>query len=164
MTAIKNGKFDKSLKIFQDAFTLNSYIPDTIRLNPSGQRPVTWARSREGDPHPMEMIGQSVTHKTLGIGTVENVNGRYLSIRFGAALKTFVYPDTFGKFLTANDPAFAAQIERDLDAGRNEKAKNEARRREEARYFSQGIVIPGRRQSEEETQSPYVKEEEESDF
>ena len=101
----------------------------------------------------MEMIGQSVTHKTLGIGTVENVNGRYLSIRFGAALKTFVYPDTFGKFLTANDPAFAAQIERDLDAGRNEKAKNEARRREEARYFSQGIVIPGRRQSEEEAQS-----------
>ena len=30
----------------------------------------------------MEVIGQIVRHKTLGEGTVEGANGKYLSIRF----------------------------------------------------------------------------------
>ena len=110
----------------------------------------------------MEMIGQIVTHKTLGEGTVEKAEGRYLSIRFGCGVKTFVYPDTFGKFLTASDPAFAKQVEIDLDAGRCEKEKSDARRREEAKCFSHGIVIPGRAaQAEDEGQSVYIKDEDE---
>ena len=105
----------------------------------------------------MEMIGQTVKHKTLGEGTVEAANGKYLSIRFGCGLKTFVYPDTFGKFLTAVDPAFAKQVENDLAAGRSEKEKTEALRREEAKCFRSGIVIPGRAaQPEDEGQSAYV--------
>ena len=108
----------------------------------------------------MEMVGQIVRHKTLGEGNIEKAEGRYLSIRFGCGVKTFVYPDTFGKFLTAVDPAFAKQVECDLDAGRCEKEKSDARRREEAKCFSHGIVIPGRSaQTEDEGQSPYLKDE-----
>lgn len=107
----------------------------------------------------MEMIGQIVRHKTLGEGTVEKADGKYLSIRFGCGVKTFVYPDTFGKFLTAEDPAFAKQVERDQDAGRCEKERTAARRLEEAKCFSRGIVIPGRAaQAEDEGQSVYVKD------
>lgn len=108
----------------------------------------------------MEMIGQIVRHKTLGEGTVEKADGKYLSIRFGSGTKTFVYPDTFGKFLTAVDSAFARQVENDLDAGRCEKERTAALRREEAKCFSRGIVIPGRAaQAEDETPGAFVKEE-----
>lgn len=110
----------------------------------------------------MEMIGQIVNHKTLGSGTVEKADGRYLSIRFGCGVKTFVYPDTFGKFLTASDPAFARQVECDLAAGQSEKEKSAARRREEAKCFRSGIVIPGRSsQAEDDGKSAYVKDEDE---
>ena len=107
----------------------------------------------------MEIVGQTVSHKTLGIGKVEKAEGRYLSIRFGCGVKTFVYPDTFGKFLTAVDPAFVKQVESDLDAGRCEKEKNAALRREEAKCFSRGIVIPGRAaHTEDEGHNAYVKD------
>ena len=110
----------------------------------------------------MEMIGQTVIHKTLGEGKVEKADGRYLSIAFACGVKTFVYPDTFGKFLTAVDPAFAAQVESDLAAGRSEKEKSEALRREEAKCFRSGIVIPGRAaQPEDEGQSAYIKDDDE---
>ena len=110
----------------------------------------------------MEVIGQIVNHKTLGSGTVEKIDGRYLSIRFGCGVKTFVYPDTFGKFLTAADPAFARQVESDLAAENSEKEKSDARRREEAKCFSRGIVIPGRSpQADDDGKSVYVKDEDE---
>lgn len=110
----------------------------------------------------MEIIGQTVSHKTLGEGIVEKADGRYLSIRFGCGVKTFVYPDTFGKFLFAVDPEFARQVESDLYAGKCEKEKNDALRREEAKCFSHGIVIPGRAaQTEDEGQTAYVKDDDE---
>ena len=107
----------------------------------------------------MEVIGQIVRHKTLGEGTVEGANGKYLSIRFDCGVKTFVYPDTFGKFLSAIDPVFAKQVECDLAADKSEKEKNDALRREEAKCFRSGIVIPGRAvQSEDEGKSIYLKD------
>ena len=110
----------------------------------------------------MDMIGQIVKHRSLGEGTVEKVDGKYLSIRFGCGVKTFVYPDTFGKFLAAADPAFAEQVERDLAAGRSEKEKKDARRREEAKCFSAGIVIPGRAsQVEDESSGAFIKDDDE---
>lgn len=110
----------------------------------------------------MELIGQIVRHKTLGEGTVEGANGKYLSIRFACGVKTFVYPDTFGKFLSAIDPVFAEQVESDLAAEKSEKEKTDALRREEAKCFRSGIVIPGRAaQTEDEGKNVYVKEEDE---
>ena len=110
----------------------------------------------------MEIIGQTVRHKTLGEGKVEKADGRYLSIAFSCGVKTFVYPDTFGKFLVAVDPAFAKQVENDLAADKSAKEKNDALRREEAKCFSHGIVIPGRAvQAEDEGQSAFVKDDDE---
>ena len=112
----------------------------------------------------MEIIGQTVRHKTLGEGKVERVDGRYLSIAFSCGIKTFVYPDTFGKFLVAVDPAFAKQVESDLAADKSAKEKNDALRREEAKCFSHGIVIPGRAvQAEDEGQSAFVKDDDDED-
>ena len=110
----------------------------------------------------MEIIGQTVRHKTLGEGKVEKADGRYLSIAFSCGVKTFVYPDTFGKFLEAVDPEFAKQVESDLAADKSAKEKNDALRREEAKCFSHGIVIPGRAvQAEDEGQSAFVKDDDE---
>lgn len=110
----------------------------------------------------MEIIGQTVRHKTLGEGKVEKADGRYLSIAFSCGVKTFVYPDTFGKFLVAVDPAFSKQVESDLAADKSAKEKNDALRREEAKCFSHGIVIPGRAvQAEDEGQSAFVKDDDE---
>lgn len=110
----------------------------------------------------MEIIGQTVRHKTLGEGKVEKADGRYLSIAFSCGVKTFVYPDTFGKFLVAVDPAFAKQVESDLAADKSAKEKNDALRREEAKCFSHGIVIPGRAvHAEDEGQSAFVKDDDE---
>ena len=110
----------------------------------------------------MEIIGQTVRHKTLGEGKVEKADGRYLSIAFSCGVKTFVYPDTFGKFLVAVDPAFAKQVESDLAADKSAKEKNDALRREEAKCFSHGIVIPGRAvQAEDEGQSAFIKDDDE---
>ncbi|MBR6915612.1 MAG: hypothetical protein IKN36_04575 [Clostridia bacterium] len=110
----------------------------------------------------MEIIGQTVRHKTLGEGKVEKADGRFLSIAFSCGVKTFVYPDTFGKFLVAVDPAFAKQVESDLAADKSAKEKNDALRREEAKCFSHGIVIPGRAvQAEDEGQSAFVKDDDE---
>ena len=112
----------------------------------------------------MEIIGQTVRHKTLGEGKVEKADGRYLSIAFSCGVKTFVYPDTFGKFLVAVDPAFAKQVESDLAADKSAKEKNDALRREEAKCFSHGIVIPGRAvQAEDEGQSAFVKDDDDED-
>ena len=109
----------------------------------------------------MEIIGQTVRHKTLGEGKVEKADGRYLSIAFSCGVKTFVYPDTFGKFLVAVDPAFAKQVESDLAADKSAKEKNDALRREEAKCFRSGIVIPGRAaQTEDEGKTVYVKDDE----
>ena len=66
---------------------------------------------------------------------------------------------TFFALIAAVDPAFAEQVENDLAAGRSEKEKTEALRREEAKCFRSGIVIPGRAaQPEDEGQSAYVKD------
>ena len=103
----------------------------------------------------MEIIGQTVRHKTLGEGKVEKADGRYLSIAFSCGVKTFVY-------LVAVDPAFAKQVESDLAADKSAKEKNDALRREEAKCFSHGIVIPGRAvQAEDEGQSAFVKDDDE---
>ena len=84
----------------------------------------------------MEMIGQTVQHKTLGEGTVEAANGKYLSIRFGCGVKTFVYPDTFGKFFVAAHKGRGKRALRDgafVRSVRERHAQPVARRREKPR-------------------------------
>ncbi len=48
---------------------------------------------------------QTVHHSNFGTGTITTLDGKYLTVDFGAEVgeKTFVYPDAFAKFLTYND-------------------------------------------------------------
>jgi hypothetical protein len=100
----------------------------------------------------MIKVGQTVLHKTLGMGTIEGESGRYLQIRFGAALKTFVYPDAFASYLSATDPDLAAAAAADLGREREEEERRLAKKREEEKYIRRGVVIPGKgiRAAEEE--------------
>lgn len=91
----------------------------------------------------MTFVGQTIRHKTLGAGTIEAKNGRYLTIRFGTAEKTFAYPDAFHRFLTAENEAFAAQATADLAVATAEKERLLAKKQEEQKYIRHGVVIAG---------------------
>ena len=39
-----------------------------------------------------------VLHKAFGSGVITATNGKYITVKFESASKTFVYPDIFEKF------------------------------------------------------------------
>ena len=106
----------------------------------------------------MDLVGQSVKHKTLGVGTVQTCSPRYLTVCFGRDVKTFVYPDSFRQYLTAMEPDIAEQIRQELEKADAERERREARRREEAKYLTRGVVIPGKHSSKESLSEPYGEE------
>lgn len=86
-----------------------------------------------------------VTHKTFGDGIVTTHEGNYINVSFGGAVKRFVYPDAFDKFLTVDDESVLSAIKVDIDASKRAKQiiidkKNE----ENYRAMTRGIVIPGK--------------------
>ena len=107
----------------------------------------------------MELIGQSVQHKTLGAGIIESSDGKYLTVRFSVGVKTFVYPAAFREYLAVSDPALAAEIGEAIRAADEERERAEARRREESRYLTRGVVIPGKKIEESPSLEPYREEE-----
>ena len=86
-----------------------------------------------------------VLHKTFGNGVITAVKGKYLTVTFANAQKTFVYPDAFEKFLTCMDGSVPSEILADI-AACNEKrqALEEAKRAENRHAMDHGIVIPGK--------------------
>ena len=99
-----------------------------------------------------------VKHKTFGLGTVVSMDGKYMRIKFDGAEKSFVYPDAFEKFLTLADGTVSEEILADLAATNDRKEKILAAKREEnIRSMTHGIVIPGKEGSPE-------SEEEESGY
>ena len=95
-----------------------------------------------------------VRHKTFGLGTVIAKDGKYIKVKFESAVKNFVYPDSFEKFLTLADGTLSDEIIADLAATNAQKAKILAAKNEEnMRAMTHGIVIPGKEgtsESEEE--------------
>ena len=86
-----------------------------------------------------------VLHKSFGKGSVVSVNGKYFTVKFETAQKTFVYPDIFEKFLTLADGSVSDEIKADLDAANALKQsiiKQKAEENERAK--TRGIVIPGK--------------------
>ena len=53
----------------------------------------------------MQLVGEKVTHKVFGSGTVINQDESYITVRFSKEEKRFMYPnpETFTKFLTAEN-------------------------------------------------------------
>ncbi len=95
-----------------------------------------------------------VKHKTFGLGTVVFFDGKYIKVKFESAEKSFVYPDAFEKFLTLSDGTVSDEILADLATTNARKEKILAAKREEnMRSMTHGIVIPGKEgalESEEE--------------
>ncbi len=93
----------------------------------------------------MKAVGERVLHITFGEGTVESIDGRYMTVCFRDGARRFVYPSAFRAYLTALSEAWAKEILRDLAALDAEETRKEALRQKEARYLRGGVVIPGRR-------------------
>ena len=86
-----------------------------------------------------------VQHKSFGAGVVVACNGKYFTVKFAGAEKTFVYPDIFEKFLTLADGTVSEEILNDLRDAKAAKQKILDNKYEEnLRAMTKGIVIPGK--------------------
>ena len=86
-----------------------------------------------------------VIHKTFGKGTIVDVKGKYITVKFDGMQKIFVYPDSFEKFLTLADGSTSEEITADINAmnAQKQKALNE-KNKENLQAMTNGIVIPGK--------------------
>ena len=87
----------------------------------------------------------AVQHTKFGVGTVASFDGNYMTVRFGAVEKVFVYPDAFEKFLTVAGGTLPEDIVADLARSKEKKlAIQNAKDEENLRSMTHGIVIPGK--------------------
>lgn len=93
----------------------------------------------------MVLDNLQVKHKVFGTGTVISTNGKYMNIRFDGAEKSFVYPDSFEKYLTLADGTVSEEILADLALVSAEKQRIINKKIEENLHsMKHGIVIPGK--------------------
>jgi cobalamin biosynthesis protein CobT len=79
------------------------------------------------------------------MGTVVATQGKYMTVRFGCGDKSFVYPDSFERFLTLGDGTVSEEILADLQSARAAKQQIINKKHEEnLRSMTHGIVIPGK--------------------
>ena len=87
----------------------------------------------------------SVCHKAFGVGTVIATQGKYMTVRFRCGDKSFVYPDSFEKFLTLADGSVSEEIMADIQVAKAAKQQIIDKKNEEnLRSMTHGIVIPGK--------------------
>ena len=92
-----------------------------------------------------------VKHKSFGDGLVISNNGKYMTVRFATAQKTFVYPDAFENFLTLSDGTVSDEILADIKLAKEAKQAILNKKNEEnLRAMTMGIVIPGKENSAQE--------------
>lgn len=58
----------------------------------------------------MELLNLKVKHKSFGEGTITEATDSYLTIKFAAKESKFVFPDSFEKFIVAEDAMVQAAI------------------------------------------------------
>lgn len=93
----------------------------------------------------MNLLNLDVKHKAFGTGTIISVEGKYITVKFDSANKTFVYPDVFEKYLTLADGSVSDEIIQDLAVANNAKQQIRDKKHEEnVRAMTKGIVIPGK--------------------
>lgn len=93
----------------------------------------------------MVLENLQVKHKSFGVGSVVEAQGRYIKVKFESCEKIFVYPDIFEKFLTLADGTVSDEIKSDLAASNKIKEQIIAKKKEEnLRAMTKGIVIPGK--------------------
>ena len=82
----------------------------------------------------MQLIGERVNHKTFGSGSIIEQNKTTITVRFPERDIKFVYPspDTFTKFLTAENPDLQSALAGDPTP--DQKDKDEALKRQRAAW------------------------------
>lgn len=86
-----------------------------------------------------------VRHKAFGDGVVVAAKGQYITVKFAAVEKVFVYPDIFEKHLTLRDGGVSEEIKLDLLEKQKQKQKiSDEKKAENYRAMTRGIVIPGK--------------------
>ena len=57
-----------------------------------------------------DIVGQKVSHKTFGDGTITSIAGTTLFVQFKEKTTKFQFPDAIGVWLTLNDSDKAAEV------------------------------------------------------
>ncbi len=87
----------------------------------------------------------NVNHKKFGNGVIVSYQGKYITVKFDACEKVFVYPDAFETFLTLTDGTVSSDILADIESSKKAKQMILDRKNEEnMRAMTKGIVIPGK--------------------
>lgn len=86
----------------------------------------------------MDLSNIKVKHNILGVGTIIEFDGKYITVQFSDKISKFIYPDAFDNFLKIDDSAMQEAILKDITAikqAEEERLQNEriARKAEEER-------------------------------
>ncbi len=81
----------------------------------------------------MDLTNELVEHPFFGTGRVIVQDNQRINIQFSGetAIKRFIYPDAFERFLSMNNPAAAQTVLADLTA-KKERIEEQQRKEEEA--------------------------------
>lgn len=66
----------------------------------------------------MNLVNQKVKHITLGTGIVIDQVAEYVTVEFVSKTSKFVYPDTFAKFIRAEDETVQASIQKEIEVAK----------------------------------------------
>ena len=90
----------------------------------------------------LNLLNEKVSHKSLGKGTVVEVEDEVITVQFAKKTSKFTFPAAFEKYLTAQNPAIAAMIRGmlgDIKAA-EAKAKEEQKARIEQRLAESKVT------------------------
>ncbi len=79
----------------------------------------------------MNLLHKEITHKVFGEGDIVKQDESFITVEFNDDVKTFVYPDAFGRFIKLKDQDTAKSLKKVIAAKEVEKAELEKKRREE---------------------------------
>ncbi|MDO4710563.1 MAG: hypothetical protein Q4A75_01200 [Peptostreptococcaceae bacterium] len=81
----------------------------------------------------MELLKLKVRHNDFGLGEIIEVNGRYVTIQFTSKLSRFVFPDSFEKYIVAEDE----EVQSDIDLEINKRKKLKSQKTHEEKSYTQ---------------------------
>ena len=71
----------------------------------------------------MDFLNLKVRHKVFGNGVITEVDEKYITIKFKSKETKFIYPDSFEKFLVAEDESIQSVIMEEIERTKQTFAK-----------------------------------------
>lgn len=79
----------------------------------------------------LNLLNEKVSHKSLGEGTIVEVEDEVITVQFAKKTSKFTFPAAFEKYLTAQNPAIASMIQGMI--GDIKAAEAKAKKKQKAR-------------------------------